>query len=56
MIHEEMKNKEVKKSNEGRILARTVARELDAAELKQISGAGCSNAGYWFGRDVDVRW
>ena len=55
MIREEMNKKEVEKSNEGRILARTVARELDSAELKKISGAGCSNV--WLGdRDIDVAW
>ena len=56
MIREEMKKKDLSKSNEGRILARTVARELDASELKKVSGAGCSNVGDFYGRDIDVLW
>ena len=55
MIREEMKKKDLSKSNEGRILARTVARELNTAEVKKVSGAGCSNV--WLGgRDIDVAW
>ncbi|MBL8300638.1 MAG: hypothetical protein JNN30_20050 [Rhodanobacteraceae bacterium] len=44
IINEVIKAMEIKKNEETRILARSLARELTAEEIDLVSGAGCTRS------------